>query len=401
MKSVLSTAHSSARGRLCRSAGKIAGGAFALMAMTASPSYAQTSVTVYGLIDAAVAYSNKVAAGAASGNSLTINSGTLQGSRLGFKGVEDLGGGLKSMFVLESGFNVDTGASGQGGVFMGRTATVGLAGSLGQAAVGRQADFAYTNLAMFTSASPFGFSTLVNSVHAMNLDRTEGSRLNNSIRYDTPSTLGGFKGSAIYGLGEQAGNASAGQSGGVAGMYSAGQFTVGASYFEVKAAAAAGVTPTTPSSDTGTACANAIGHAGDTCLKTLTLVTGYQAGPALLFASWSQVKQPLAGATGARTLGGSANDKIDLFDVGVNYRLTNSLRLLVSAVQDHASFVGAASGRVTQYNLGLDYNLSKRTDVYTLLGNQHTSGMTAPGIYSAPGGDNAQTVLLTGIRHTF
>jgi predicted porin len=402
MSSAFSMAYPSARKSIHGCAGKIViAASLALAALTAIPSHAQTSVTVYGLIDAAMVYSNHVAAGATSGSTLGISSGTLQGSRLGFKGVEDLGGGLKSLFVLESGFNVDTGTSGQGGVFMGRTSIVGLSGSLGQVAFGRQADFAYTNLAPYSSSSPFGFSTLVNSVHAMNLDRTEGSRTNNSVRYDTPAGLGGFKGSAIYGMGEQAGSQANGQSAGVAGLYSAGPLTLGLSYFQAKAAANPGATAPTPTSDTGTACAIAVGSAGDVCLKTITAVAGYQAGPALLYASWSQVRQPLAGATGTRTLGGSANDKINLYDIGVNVSLTGSLRLLVSVVQDRASFVGAPSGRVTQYNLGLDYNLSKRTDIYALLGNQHTSGMTAPGIYAAPGGDKPQTVLLAGMRHTF
>jgi predicted porin len=402
MSSVFSMSYPSAKKSIHVCAGKMAiGVALALMAMAAIPSQAQTSVTIYGLIDAAVVYSNHVAAGAASGSTLAVSSGTLQGSRIGFKGTEDLGGGLKALFVLESGFNVDTGASGQGGVLIGRTSIVGLSGSLGQAAVGRQADFAYTTLAPYTSTSPYGFSTLVNSVHAMNLDRTEGSRTNNSVRYDTPSGLSGFKGSAIYGMGEQAGSQSNGQSAGVAGMYSAGPLTLGMSYFQAKAAANPGAVAPTPTSDTGTACAIAAGRAGDVCLKTMTVVAGYQAGPALLYASWSGVKQPLAAATGARTIAGSANDKVNLYDVGVNYSLTGVLHLLASVVQDRVSFVGAPSGQVIQYNLGLDYALSKRTDVYTLLGNQHTAGMTAPGIYAAPGGSKQQTVLLAGMRHTF
>jgi predicted porin len=375
----------------------------AAMALIASPSYAQTSVTVYGLIDAAVVANNKVAiaGGNTTGSSLSIASGTLQGSRLGFKGTEDLGGGLKALFVVEAGFNVNNGSSGQGGVMFGRTSIVGLTGSYGQVALGRQTDFAYTDLSTYTSSSPFGFSTLVNSVHANNLDRTEGSRLNNSIRYDTPGTLGGFKASAIYGMGQQAGNGSAGQSAGVGAAYTAGPFTAGLSYFQAKAASAAGVTPTVPSSDTGTVCANVTGHAGDTCLKTTTLVTGYKAGPMLVYASWSHVQQPLAGVSATQSLGGASNRQINLFDVGMTYNLTGPLKLLASVVQDRAAFVGTTSGRVLQYNLGVDYVLSKRTDLYSLFGTQQTSDMLAPGIFGAPGADNSQSVFLVGMRHTF
>jgi predicted porin len=394
----------SPRGAMIRkSANRIAaGGAIALTALMASSSYAQTAVTVYGLIDAAVVYNNKAATSATTtGSSLSLASGTLQGSRLGFKGTEDLGAGLKALFVIENGFNVDTGVLGQGGLMFGRTAIVGLSGNFGQVTVGRQADFAYTNQAMYTSSSPFGFSSLVNSAHAMNLDRTQGSRVNNSIRYDTPAGLGGFKASAIYGFGEQAGNSSAGQSAGIGAQYANGPFTVGLSYFQAKAASAAGVAATIPSSDTGTVCANVTGSAGDTCLKTLTLVGAYQSGPALVYVSWSQVKQPLAGGAGARTLGGASNEKINLYDIGMTYQITSAVKLLASVVQDRASFVGGATGRVMQYNLGVDYALSKRTDIYSLLGSQRTSDMVAPGIFGAPGADNSQNVLLVGIRHTF
>jgi predicted porin len=381
-----------------------AAGAVALSALCASPSYAQTAVTIYGIVDAGFVYNNKVATGATTtGSSLSLASGNLQGSRLGFKGTEDLGGGLKSFFVAESGFNVDTGVSGQGGVLFGRTSVVGLSGGLGQVAFGRQTDFAFTNLSLYTSAGPYAFSTLVNNVHAMNLDRTEGARTNNSIRYDTPASLGNFKGSAIYGMGEQAGTASAGQSMGLAGQYTAGPFVVGLSYFQAKAAAAGGAVATTPSSDTGTVCANVAGNAGDTCLKTTTLVTAYQSGPMLAYASWSQVKQPLAGGATGRTLGGASNDKNDVFDVGMAYNVTTALKLLGSVVLDRASFSGASagSGRVIQYNLGIDYYLSKRTDLYSMIGSQRTSDMLAPGIFGASGGSNSQTVFVAGMRHTF
>jgi predicted porin len=402
MKDLNSECCSSKGMMLRKNAGRFAmGGVVALSAVIANPSYAQTSVTVYGLIDAAVLYNNRVATGNTTGTQLSIAPGILQGSRLGFKGTEDLGGGLKSFFVAEMGFAVDTGASGQGGTLFGRTSVVGLSNDWGKVAVGRQTDFAFTDLSAYTSASSYGFSTLVNNVHANNLDRTEGSRLINSVRYDTPSTLGGFKGSAIYGLGEQAGNYSAGQSWGLGGQYTGGPFVVGASYFQVKAAAAAGGVAASPSSDTGTACANFAGSAGDTCLKTLTVVTAYQSGPLLAYASWSLVKQPLAGGAGARTLAGTANDKNNVYDVGVAYNITPALKLLGAVVMDRASFVGSTSGRVMQYNLGADYYLSKRTDIYSLLGTQNTSNMIAPGMYNAPGADNSQTVFMVGMRHTF
>ncbi len=93
---------------------------------------AQSSVTMYGVVDVAV----ERVKGA---TSLTrVTSGQQQGSRWGLRGSEDLGGGLKALFVLETGFNADTGTLGQGGRMFGRQSFVGLGGGWGAVRLGRQ-----------------------------------------------------------------------------------------------------------------------------------------------------------------------------------------------------------------------------------------------------------------------
>ena len=94
---------------------------------------AQSNVTVYGIIDASIAHSQSEAAP----SKLSIDSGNWYGSRLGFRGSEDLGDGLSAIFQLENGFSVDTGNLGQSGRLFGRHAWVGLKGSLGMLRVGR------------------------------------------------------------------------------------------------------------------------------------------------------------------------------------------------------------------------------------------------------------------------
>ncbi|MFX6218091.1 porin, partial [Acinetobacter baumannii] len=71
---------------------------------------------------------------------MALDSGLMKGSRLGVKGVEDLGGGIKALFTIENGFSVDTGEAGQGKLLWGRQATVGLSGNFGTVLVGRQND---------------------------------------------------------------------------------------------------------------------------------------------------------------------------------------------------------------------------------------------------------------------
>lgn len=102
----------------------------------AGAAHAQSSVTLYGIIDEGFIFNNN-----AKGVHLYgLSSGVMQGSRWGMRGTEDLGGGLKALFVLENGFNVNTGGLGQGGLEFGRQAYVGLSSGFGTLTMGRQYD---------------------------------------------------------------------------------------------------------------------------------------------------------------------------------------------------------------------------------------------------------------------
>lgn len=92
----------------------------------ASAAQAQSSVVLYGVIDAGVSYVNHAAVTGGSKSLFKYDDGVAQGSRWGLKGNEDLGGGLSAIFVLENGFNSGTGTLGQGSRMFGRQAFVGL-----------------------------------------------------------------------------------------------------------------------------------------------------------------------------------------------------------------------------------------------------------------------------------
>jgi hypothetical protein len=112
----------------------------AILAGFAGVAHAQSSVTLYGLIDAGVTYVNHANAKAQS--LYQYGDGVAQGSRWGLRGSEDLGNGLKAIFVLENGFNSGTGAAGQGGDLFGRQAYVGLTqDGVGSLTLGRQYSF--------------------------------------------------------------------------------------------------------------------------------------------------------------------------------------------------------------------------------------------------------------------
>ena len=193
---------------------------------------AQSSVTVYGIVDAAVTVINNQAGG----TKTQLEAGQLATSRWGFKGTEDLGGGLKANFMLESTLANDTGAGGSsfgpnattnspftqsGGTasFFDREATVGLSGGFGSVNAGRQNMLGVNSIGL---ADPMGLAhagTNPNVVYsALNSGALFGGygtngggtelRQNNSIKYVTP-IMSGFIGAAMYGFGEKAGDNSA------------------------------------------------------------------------------------------------------------------------------------------------------------------------------------------------
>ena len=167
---------------------------FTLMALGAScTALAQSSVTIYGVADAGLVVDKD-----ATGNRLTrVASGVASGSRIGFKGKEDLGNGLSALFVLESGFNIDTGTSGQGGLLFGRQAYVGLSGTGGTVTLGRQYSPYY--LALRDVADPFviGLAGTASNIRATNL------RVDNMAQYSTP-TWNKLSADVAYGFGEVA-----------------------------------------------------------------------------------------------------------------------------------------------------------------------------------------------------
>lgn len=162
--------------------------AAALLAGFAGVAQAETSVTLYGIIDTGLGY-NKISGGtdAQNGSKFGMINGVQNGSRWGLRGSEDLGDGLRAVFQLESGFDSGNGTSAQGGRLFGRQATVGLASdSWGQIDFGRQANIASK---YFGSIDPFGAGFGQANI-GMGLSATNTVRYDNMVLYQTPSFSG-------------------------------------------------------------------------------------------------------------------------------------------------------------------------------------------------------------------
>jgi len=166
--------------------------------------YAQSSVTLYGIIDESVAYSSSEASSvtAQGHRNFKTLTGELSGDRWGLRGVEDLGGSLKAIFTLENGFQGTTGKLAQGGLLFGRQAFVGLTStSLGTLTMGRQYDFGYDFLGSFTAWAQF-MGTL--GAHVGDNDNLyQTIRSNNTVKYQTP-TVHGLTAGVLYGFSNQA-----------------------------------------------------------------------------------------------------------------------------------------------------------------------------------------------------
>jgi predicted porin len=164
-------------------------------AVLSTGAWAQSSVTLYGVVDNAFSYVSNQRGDA----NFSMSQGNVQASKFGLLGTEDIGGGTRAIFRLESGFNSLTGAQSSAGVIFNRQAYVGLSNdSYGTLTLGRQ----YTPyLNMVGALGPTGVLTGATGAHPGDLDALDTTlRFNNSITYASPD-IAGLKFGAQYGLG--------------------------------------------------------------------------------------------------------------------------------------------------------------------------------------------------------
>lgn len=338
--------------------------------------YAQSNVTLFGLIDTNIRYSTND--NAAGDNRLQMaNEGFLTGNRWGMRGTEDLGGGNQAIFMLESGFGPDNGALQQGGRLFGRQAYVGLKTNFGgQLTMGRQYTIAGEFIPQY-EASGLAINPSV-GYQSFNYD---GLRHDNMIRYGQDFG-GGLKGAVGYTFGEVAGHMGRNSAVGANLSYTNGPLMLG------------GVFQTTRDVS-GAAYFNALAT-GQTSRQTVWSVGGtYNFGVAKVFAGYinNELKQ--------------ADYRNHDFFVGLHYDLTAALKFIGSLHYDRLRHAGNNGNRVTSMAM-LDYNFSKRTDVYFAVDYTKLSGewITLNGnprfnSTANTNGFNNKLGLTAGLRHRF
>lgn len=170
--------------------------ALAVLGLTGGAAVAQSSVTLFGVIDANMRYTKS------SGASLKqLSTDGLSSSRLGVRGTEDLGGGLKAGFWLESRVNADNGTV-DGTRFWGRRASVSLMGEFGEVRLGRGKTSTRLHIDDFDPYSTTGLGDVEKVYSVLGSSSDTLNRSDNMVQYFLPSTLGGFYGSVDVAAGE-------------------------------------------------------------------------------------------------------------------------------------------------------------------------------------------------------
>ncbi|HUH60191.1 MAG TPA: porin [Candidimonas sp.] len=383
--------------------------AAALIAGFAGVAQAETSVTLYGILDGGIGY-NKVSGndsrtatpGASiDGKRVGIIQHMQAGNRWGLKGSEDLGNGLRAVFQLESGFNLTNGTSAQGGRLFGRQATVGLAGdSWGQLDLGRQ-----TNIASkyFGSIDPFGTAYDQANI-GVAFTAANTTRYDNMVMYQSPS-FSGFQFGVGYSFdasGDQAydrelpsgyNTKDANQKAVTTGLrYANGPVNVALTYDQVKAGAAS------LTADNVTIKSWALGGVYDFEVVKAHLAFGQTRNG--LFSAQSFGDQggaigPAGSAIGSLT--GARGLKVNSYMAGVSAPIGNGTLMASWTMADprtapDAAVVGSEWDKQQTYSLGYSYGLSKRTSVYAI-------GSYAKHIHFLP--DAKSTLVGVGVNHRF
>ena len=335
--------------------------AVAALATLAVSAQAQSSVTLYGNVDVgltSIKTKSTPANPAVDGTVTGVTSSILTESFFGLKGQEDLGGGLKAIFKLESFIDVDTGAT-TAGNFFGKNAYVGLAGDFGTVKLGNQESLFKTEAAAFDA---FGVSPVL----AVSKLFVDSESWQNTIGYTSPN-LSGLTLSAQHSAKENGKAVGAGQVNGgataVAANYTVGALGLSAVYGDVRSVNASVVTEKN---------------------QAWLLGASYDFGVVKAFAQYGQNK--------AEDAAGADVSKDKFYQVGAVVPVTQAGSVHAAFGQVKTSFPVGADAKERQFSLAYHHALSKRTSVY------------AGGTYAKweqAAAEEKITTLAVGVRHAF
>ncbi|KWK12533.1 porin [Burkholderia stagnalis] len=364
------------------------------LAMISVAAHAQSSVTLYGMLDAGIAYTNNQ-----SGKSAwQQGSGLLSNTVFGLNGAEDLGGGLHALFRLESGFNLNNGTQSYRNTMFGRRAYVGLQSDrYGTLTLGRQYDSVVDMLGPLAMSNNGDGNNL--AAHPFDNDNVDDSfYIDNAVKYTSP-TIAGVQFSGLYGFSNQPGfSNNRAYSAGVS--YANGPVSLGAAYLQLNRGGTtlAGALSGNDAPNFPAARQRVVGAGGSYAFDRLTVG-----------ALWTH---SMFDETAASSLPGALNSlRFDNYEVNARYALNPAVSFAGAYTFTNGRYddaTGTHRPKWHQVTLMADYALSKRTDVYVEGVYQHQFGVPSGATLGfaningvAASSTNTQVVGTVGIRHRF
>lgn len=339
--------------------------AVAACAIVTCQAHAQSSVTLYGILDAGVQYLTNADKNGA--NQWSLASGPNQPSRFGLTGREDLGGGYAAIFRLENGFNINNGSVATTTSFFNRFAYVGVDTPAGTLTFGRQGSVQFDKTVLY---DPFYYASI--SQLSLNAAPLATFKINNMVKFQSVS-VAGFNVDAAYSFGQQLpGSNTAGRYMGIALEYTKNAWAARALYEEARG------------SITGTVDQSSLVD------RRASVAGAYRGQILTVFADYTHVMGDL-----------HLSPNGDIYTVGAAWQATPFLRFAGEAGLYHRSFL---PGTPKLFNAMAQYFLSKSTSFYAIGGYIINSGDNAYSVlYPNPTAIPGQTQLgiAIGVDHRF
>jgi predicted porin len=355
-----------------------------------SQAQAQSSVTLYGIIDTGVQYVHNNNGQA---TQIALTSGNDLGTRLGFKGEEDLGGNLKAIFRLENGYDSTGGSLQQGNRMFGRQVYVGLSGDKwGTLTAGRQ----YDPLIDLVQPVQGDFFKSPGDI-----DNSDNSiRINSSVKWTSP-VWSHLQFDALYSFGGVPGSLGSGQTYSAAAGYTGGAVSLAAGFLHIDNGNTILSTRSTTSADSLFNSSVNDAYASSRSVNITRVAGNYTIGSVVLggYYSFSEYV-PDASSTFSRS------EKYNNVQLYSQWNISPSIHTQFG--YDYMRSNGDSSAKQNQFTLNVDYFVSKRTDLYTALSYAHASGTNGEGAAQAVigstdinSGARSQALVVAGIRHAF
>ena len=375
--------------------------ALAVAGLVSGVAFAQTNVTVYGVVDQGYAYSSSNGAVSGTNKFSGLKDGGLSGSRFGFKGEEALGNGLKAIFTMEYGKDSDGDSSSNTNFYI-RQAFVGLSNNYGTATLGRQYNAA-SDVYGQNSSNGVVNAMPVNVFQGVNGSqiRSQGgnARQDNVIKYVSPTFGGGFSARASYAFGEDGKSSGDPQTGvgddgrfAIAGSYANGPFGVDLSYAGISKTHNIYLTQNGKATNITTNLAN---------VDEWYIGGRYDFKVVKLYASYQDMDN--------KTDVALANTGSKMWQVGLSAPVgANGLAMFEYAEirfkDDNSTTVEKADGKNKGFGIGYTHSLSKRTTLYTFLSQvkyDDNTGSTGDWIGGIAAAGEKTNTFSAGVRHTF